>query len=126
MTSHYTLYDVISHYDITWIALEYCSDDICVAAGCIPTLWFKIIKYSNKYVFISYILASNDIKPLNSMIYNKTSFVWCTVWKYHFVWGGGRSSSSCWLRCSSATPNSVILPHTHHETQVVLLYYRLM
>ncbi len=59
--------------------------------GCIPTLWFRKIKYSNKYIFISYILTWNGLKPLNSRIYkNKTTFVWCTVWQYHFVWGGGR------------------------------------
>ncbi len=54
MTSHYTLCDVISHHDVTWIVLECCSCDFCVAMGCIPTLWFKKIKYSNKYIFISY------------------------------------------------------------------------
>ncbi len=64
--SHYTLYDVISDHDITWIALECCSCDCYVEVGCIPTLWFKKIKYSNKYIFISYILAWNDLKPLNS------------------------------------------------------------
>ncbi len=64
MTSHYTLYDVISHHDVTCIALECCSCDFCVAVGCIPKLWFKKIKYSNKYIFISYILAWNDLKPM--------------------------------------------------------------
>ncbi len=68
MTSHYTLYDVISHHDATWIALECCSCNFCVAVGCIPTLCLKKIKYSNKYISISYILAWNDLKPLNSRI----------------------------------------------------------
>ncbi len=74
MMSHYTLYYVISHHDVTWIALECCSCDFCVAVGCIPT---------------------------------KQTFVWCTIWQYHFVWGGGRSS---------ATPNSVILPDRSSDT----------
>ncbi len=38
MTSHYTLYDIISHHGVTWIALECSSYDFCVAVGCIPTL----------------------------------------------------------------------------------------
>ncbi len=41
MMSYYTLYDVISHHDVTLIALECCSCDFCVAVGCIPTLRLK-------------------------------------------------------------------------------------
>ncbi len=32
--------DVISHYDVTWIALQCCFDHTWVAIGCILTLWF--------------------------------------------------------------------------------------
>ncbi len=68
MTSHFTLYDVINHHDVKWIVLECCSGDLYVAVGCIPTLLLKKKKYSNKYIFISYILSWNDIKSLNSRI----------------------------------------------------------
>ncbi len=65
MMSHYTLYDVISYHDVTWIALECYSCDFCVAVGGIPTLIEKN-KIRNKYIFVSYILAWNDLKRLNS------------------------------------------------------------
>ncbi len=38
MILQYILYDVISQHDVTWIALDSCSCDFCVAEGCIPTL----------------------------------------------------------------------------------------
>ncbi len=47
---------------------------------------------------------------------HKTTFVWCAVWQYHFVWGGGRSPSPYGLRWSSATPNSVILSPSTPDT----------
>ncbi len=38
------------------------------------------------------------------------------MWQYHFVWGGWGSPEPCRLRWSSATPNSVILPHSLPES----------
>ncbi len=55
---------------------------------------------------------------------NKTTFVWCTVWQYHFVWGGGRITIALQAHGDpSATPKSVILPLRSPDSGCFALIY---
>ncbi len=62
----------------------------------------------NKFT-TTFLVVLADHMPLFFIRYkNKTTFAWCAVCWDHFVCGGGRSPSPCWLWWSSDTTNSVI------------------
>ncbi len=60
----------------------------------------------------TYLFLHECRQQVHVYYYNKTTWVWCAVWQYHWVWGQTK-----WYCHTAHQTNKVILPHSTPDKQ---------